>query len=304
MFGMVSGTIYSLNNNGNADIAGSNINNATDNRFDSNTFNRRITSLQTKPIVTMVEDYIETTLDFTLVGNKLTVQFTNEVNEFTIANSNLPIDVKYYNRDLKLSAKLVSADGTDIDSVTVSLGGTRTAVVRVKVTVSDWYDANGNIVNDTCEFFYEFELEGIAPADLRPTITLTPTSSSDGYMVEDKEGCKTYYCSCLYIFRKIEIVDNGTTIDITQFDRYEIGGDTEATFYYSDGATLKVKFHSGTFGPGKQDQFEIIQNGGEYVLKSKNNTGGTSGSADVTYTYTNSSGYSDTKVQSFTFKFN
>lgn len=305
VFGTVSGTIYSLNNNGNADTAGSNINNSSDNRFDSNAYKRLIASLQTKPIVTMVEEYIDTTLDFTLVDNKLTVQFTNEVNEFTIANSNLPIDVKYYNRDLKLSAKLVSADGTDIDSVTVSLVGTRTAVVKVKVTVSDWYDASGTLVNGTCEFFYEFELEGIAPADLRPTINLTQTDPADGYMVEDKEGCNTYYCSCLYIFRKIEIVDNGTAVSITKFDRYEIGsGNTEVTFYYSNGATLKVKFHSDLFGQGKQDQFEIIQKDGEYVLKSKNNTGGTSGSANVTYTYTNPNGYSDTKVQSFTFKFN
>lgn len=305
VFGTVSGTIYSLNNNGNADTAGSNINNSSDNRFDSNAYKRLIASLQTKPIVTMVEEYIDTTLDFTLVDNKLTVQFTNEVNEFTIANSNLPIDVKYYNRDLKLSAKLVSADGTDIDSVTVSLVGTRTAVVKVKVTVADWYNASGTLVNETCEFFYEFELEGIAPADLRPTINLTQTDPADGYMVEDKEGCSTYYCSCLYIFRKIEILDNGTAVSITKFDRYEIGsGNTEVTFYYSNGATLKVKFHSDLFGQGKQDQFEIIQKDGEYVLKSKNNTGGTSGSANVTYTYTNPNGYSDTKVQSFTFKFN
>ncbi len=191
-------------------------------RIDSNAFERTFSAISSKPELSLNTSGIDSKYNPEISGN--TLKITLEAGQtFTLTSGSLPLSAKYYGRDIDISMiSLAADDGTALESLTAEVTSARNIVFRVKVTVSEGYDASGNIITSPQTHYYEFTLNTILDLDDAQVIS----SGGGGFFYVNKKvsACETNYRTAAYFLDGLVLRDydpeTGTYVE-TDYTNYQ-----------------------------------------------------------------------------------
>ncbi len=170
-----NGSICTLTNSATANI--------TSDRFNSNEFVQAKQSIQTKPVVNLSTNGIDSHFNATINGKVLSVKLGEGFDTFTLASGNLPVTATLYNTDVTTFAQLVTSTGDNLESLSVNIDSARNVDFKIKLTVSDWYDANGIWQSNTQTYYYDFVLNTTLDFANATWTKSTPVKNTDYYYI-------------------------------------------------------------------------------------------------------------------------
>lgn len=235
-----SGAIFTLSNgtDGNIEdqrLSGEKI--ANNNRFDSNSYVRTLSSINTSPEIILSTESIDTGYSATVTSSTLSVSLgAGGFETFTLSRElfyNI-FSAYHYGENIGASMQLVSPTNAidsngnkvyeNIDEIVVDSQSSRIIAFAIKITIGGYYNFNGVFVESPTTYYFDFILNSTLPisdASFKDERIDGTVYSFYVPIIETDLGCtKTYdYRLAAYLLEGLKIVDypNGTqtTMDFT-----------------------------------------------------------------------------------------